>query len=86
MAKVARNVSQDLNHVAESGLLEAGLSLHAGMMRANREDARQHLRNALDALDQAVGEVRMAIIDLDEGVAVRHRCTRLDGGLQETAS
>lgn len=85
MAKVEK-VSQDLNYIAEAGLLEAGLSLHAGMMRANREDARQHLRNALDALDLAVGEVRMAIIDLDESVSVRHRCARLDGQIGETAS
>ncbi len=77
MAKV-RKVAQDLNYVAEAGLLEAGLSLHSGMMRATREDARQHLRNALEALNLAVGEVRMAIIDLDEGVSIRHRCARLD--------
>jgi hypothetical protein len=82
MAKL-RRVSQDLNDVAEAGLLEAGLSLHSGMMRANQEDARQHLRNALEALDLAVGEVRMAIIDLDENVSVRHRCERLDGQPQD---
>lgn len=58
----------DLNHVAEDRLLEAGLSLHSGMMRAEREEARRHLRDALDALDQAINEIRLAIIDLDDSV------------------
>jgi hypothetical protein len=58
----------ELNHVAEDRLLEAGLSLHAGMMRAQGEDARQHLRDALEALDHAIKEIRLAIIELDDTV------------------
>lgn len=57
-------IAQDLRHVVQRRLFEAELNLNAVLSLTEPGEAARHLHRALDELDEAIKEVRTAIVDL----------------------